>query len=234
MIVAGFQPLSLIDYPGKIASIVFTQGCLFRCPFCHNPKLIAKKNESSEEEQSAEKEFWEHLERRKGFIDGVVVTGGEPTLHADLPEFLARIKSMGYLVKLDTNGIMPEMVREILSRKLVDYFAMDLKDVWGRYQRIANIAPGKEAMLKNCEETFGLIRNSGIPYEWRTTVLPGVHTEESFVGIAEQLLPGEKYFLQDINYAVTLRKLDNTKRLDVPAIAERLQRKFPELVVDVR
>lgn len=234
MIVGGFQPLSLVDYPGKVATIVFTQGCLFRCPFCHNPKLVSQKMEPSEEERRTEERFWEHLKRRAGFIDGVVVTGGEPTLHADLPEFLARIKSLGYLVKLDTNGISPEMVREMLSQKLVDYFAMDLKDVWERYQRIANIAPEHVAMLANCEKTFEIIRNSGIPYEWRTTVLPGVHTDESFVEIARQLLPGERYYLQDINYAVTLRKLDSSKRLDVPAIAERLRREFPELVIDIR
>lgn len=234
MILGGFQPLSLIDFPGKVASIVFTQGCLFRCPFCHNPKLIPKTQGATDKQLQIEKEFWEHLTRRKGFIDGVVVTGGEPTLHADLPEFLSRVKALGYLVKLDTNGIMPSMVRELLRQKLVDYFAMDIKDTWERYQGIANIAPEQEAMLANCKETFEIIRASGVPYEWRTTVLPGVHTEESFVAIARGLCPGERYYLQDINYAVTLRKLDSSQRLDVAGIAERLRREFPELLVDVR
>lgn len=234
MILGGFQPLSLVDYPGKVASIVFTQGCLFRCPFCHNPKLIAEAKTPNAEQLETEKQFWEHLHRRTGFIDGVVVTGGEPTIHPDLPEFLARIKSLGYLVKLDTNGITPSMVRELLERKLVDYFAMDLKDSWERYQGVANIATQKEVLLEKCKETFGLIRASGIPYEWRTTVLPGVHTEESFVAIARNLCPGERYYLQDINYAITLRKLDASKHLDVPGIANRLREEFPELLVDVR
>lgn len=141
MILGGFQPLSLIDYPGKVATIVFTQGCLFRCSFCHNPKLIAEAKMETDKQLRTTEEFWAHLERRKNFIDGVVVTGGEPTIHADLPEFLARIKSLGYLIKLDTNGIMPEMIRDLLDRKLVDYFAMDIKDTWKRYQGIANIAP---------------------------------------------------------------------------------------------
>ncbi len=230
MILGGYQKLSLIDFPGKVATIVFTKGCLFRCPFCHNPELVESLNGDALDE----KEWWDHLESRRGFIDGVVITGGEPTLHKDLPDFIRRIKSMGYAVKLDTNGITPDMVSDLINERLVDYFAMDLKDTWPNYQRIANLPKGKEGLVENCRRSFDLIRNSGIAYEWRTTVLPGVHTEDDLVAVAENLIPGERYYLQDINYAVTLRKLDPTKHLDVNGVAKRIRVRYPELLVDVR
>ena len=231
MIIGGIQKLSLIDYPGKVATIVFTKGCIFRCPYCHNPDLVTPKDYKG----IPEGEWWEHLEKRKKFIDGVVVTGGEPTLHPDLPEFIRKVKRYGYLVKLDTNGITPGMVRDMIKEKLIDYFAMDIKHTWDNYQLIANVKPERVENLKKCHETFDIIRNSGVPYEWRTTVLPGVHTEDDFVKMAESFIPGEQYYLQAINYKVTLSKdLNRSVTLDVGKIAERLRKTYPELLVNTR
>ncbi|MFZ2151700.1 MAG: anaerobic ribonucleoside-triphosphate reductase activating protein [Minisyncoccia bacterium] len=231
MLVGGLQKLTLVDFPGKVAAIVFTKGCLFRCPYCHNPDLVLP-GRGVELPMVDVKDF---LELRKGFLDGICISGGEPTLHKDLPEFIAYIKELGYAVKLDTNGVTPQMVRKLIDKKLVDYFAMDLKTTWQKYQAIANLAPGKEMFIENCKETFKIIQESSVPHEWRTTVLPGIHTEEDFIEIASWLLPGEQYFIQDINYAVTLDpSLDKTKRIDVAKLAVTLQGLYPQLHIATR
>ncbi len=231
MIIGGIQKLTLVDFPGRVATIVFTKGCVFRCPYCHNPDLVVPKDYSG----IPEEEWWEHLRRRQEFIDGVVVSGGEPTLHEDLPEFIAKIKDMGFAVKLDTNGITPRMLARMFDNHLIDYVAMDIKHQWRNYQTIANIKEEKQSMLSRCKEAFDMIRASGVPYEWRTTLLPGVHTEEDVVAIAEGFLPGEQYYLQTMNYRVTLKKdLDQTKALDVVGIAKRLKMRFPQLLIDCR
>lgn len=231
MLVGGLQKLTLVDFPGKVAAIIFTKGCLFRCPYCHNPDLVLP--ERGVELPIAEvKDF---LESRKDFLDGICVSGGEPTLHKDLPEFISYIKELGYAVKLDTNGVTPQMVRELIDKKLVDYFAMDLKSTWQKYQTIANLAPGKERFIENCKETFKIIQESSVPHEWRTTVLPGIHQEEDFIEMASWLIPGEQYFIQDINYAVTLDQgLDKTKRINVPQLVMTLKERYPYLHIEAR
>lgn len=231
MLIGGLQKLTLVDFPGKVAAIVFTKGCLFRCPYCHNPDLVLP--ERGVELSVAEvKDF---LESRRGFLDGICVSGGEPTLHKDLPEFISYIKELGYAVKLDTNGVTPQMVRELIDKKLVDYFAMDLKSTWQKYQTIANLAPGKERFIENCKETFKIIQESSVPHEWRTTVLPGIHQEEDFIEMASWLIPGEQYFIQDINYAVTLDQgLDKTKRINVPQLVMTLKERYPYLHIEAR
>lgn len=231
MLVGGLQKLTLVDFPGKVAAIVFTKGCLFRCPYCHNPDLVLP-DRGVELPIADVKDF---LESRKDFLDGICISGGEPTLHKDLPEFIAYIKKLGYAVKLDTNGVTPRMVHELINKKLVDYFAMDLKSTWEKYQTIANLTPGKEMFIENCKETFKIIQESSVPHEWRTTVLPGIHTEVDFIEMASWLLPGESYFIQDINYAVTLdQNLDKTKRIDVPQLVIKLQELYPLLHIEAR
>lgn len=231
MIVGGLQKLSLVDFPGKVIAIVFTKGCLFRCPYCHNPDLVLP-NRGTELPIEEVKRF---LEARKDFLDGVCVSGGEPTLHKDLPDFLRYLKDLGYAVKLDTNGVTPEMVKECIDNKLVDYFAMDLKQTWEKYQSIANLSPGKERFIENCKETFSIIQNSSVDHEWRTTVLPGIHTTDDFVEMVSWMKPGEKYFVQDINYKVTLDPLlDSKKRIDVVSLVQTLQSKFPQIHIEGR
>lgn len=231
MIIGGLQKLSLVDFPGRVAAIVFTKGCLFRCPYCHNPDLVLP-NRGAVLPTEEVKSF---LEARKNFLDGVCVSGGEPTLHKDLPEFLKYLKDLEYAVKLDTNGVTPQMVQECIDKKLVDYFAMDLKQTWAKYQSIANLAPEKERFIENCKQTFSIIQNSSVDHEWRTTVLPGIHKEEDFIEMASWLIPGEKYFIQDINYKVTLDpNLDSSKRIDVVALVKTLQAKYPQVHIELR
>jgi len=229
MIFGGLQKVSLIDYPGKVSSVVFTQGCLFRCPFCHNPELIGQNQPGN----ITAEEILGYLNEHKNFLDGVCITGGEPTIHKDLPEFINKINALGLAVKLDTNGTNPEMVKLLLANKSIDYLAMDLKNSWENYDLVANI--GNQTALANCQKTFSLIQNSGLAHEFRTTVFPAVHTEADFMAMVKNLQPGEKYFIQNIRYLKTLDpKIDQTKTIDVPALVAKLQRAFPQVIIASR
>ncbi|PIS05175.1 MAG: anaerobic ribonucleoside-triphosphate reductase activating protein [Candidatus Buchananbacteria bacterium CG10_big_fil_rev_8_21_14_0_10_42_9] len=225
----GLQKLSLIDYPEKVAAIVFTQGCLFRCRYCHNPELIptSTQNIVSQEEVLA------YISFKKDFLDGVCITGGEPTLHADLPDFIKKVKALGLLVKLDTSGVNPGMVESLLRDGLVDYLAMDIKHRWESYNDIVQTA--NQQRIDNCKKTMRLIQESGIDHEFRTTVLPESHTAEDFISIAKQLLPGEKYFIQNISFAKNLdNTIDKSKQLDVSAIVDILKKSFPQVQIEQR
>ena len=229
MNIAGFQKLSLIDYPGKVASVIFTQGCNFRCPYCHNPELIPMKVV----DVAPEKEILAYLEAHRAILEGVCITGGEPTMQADLPDFMQRIKMLGFTVKLDTNGSNPSMMERIIAQRLADYFAMDLKHSWERYARVAKT--NNASAIENCKKTFRLIQDSGIDHEFRTTVFPQEHTEEDFFDIVGYLREGERYVLQRISYQKTLNpKLDGTIEFDVDNIAQKLQETFPRVTIGVR
>ena len=164
MKIGGFQKLSLIDYPGKISSVIFTQGCNFRCGYCHNPRLVLPE---LFEEPIDEKTILEYLLKRKDKVEGVVVTGGEPTIHKDLPEFVSRIKQHGFKVKLDTNGTNPKMLFKLLKQNLLDYIAMDLKAPLERYETIC----GVNTDIKNLSLSIKLIKFSGIEHRFRTTII---------------------------------------------------------------
>ncbi|MFA5853610.1 MAG: anaerobic ribonucleoside-triphosphate reductase activating protein [Patescibacteria group bacterium] len=229
MRIAGLQPLSLLDFPGRVAAIVFTQGCPFRCVYCHNPELLPTRGKNEMETE----EVLDRLAERRLFLDGVVVTGGEPTVHPDLPEFLSEIKSMGLETKLDTNGVHPRMIERVIQEKLVDFFAMDLKHVWSRYGEV--IGPAARVATDNCIETMGVIRSSGIACEFRTTVYPHLHTEDDLVKIASSLGSGDRYALQEMRYEKTLAKdLPRAPGLDLAAVAERIRATRPGLLVEVR
>lgn len=229
MRIAGIQSVSLLDFPGRVASIVFTQGCPLRCVYCHNPELLPSKGGPGIEAPSA----LERIGDRRLFIDGVVVTGGEPTVHPDLPEFLSAIKAMGLETKLDTNGVHPRMVERILREGLADFVAMDVKHVWSRYPD----AVGRDApkIAENCAETLRLIRASGVPHEFRTTVYSAIHDADDLLAIAALLGPGETYALQEIRYGGTLvPDLPRTARPDLETVAERIRMAVPGLAVEVR
>lgn len=162
MIFGGFQKTSLIDYPGKIAAVVFLQGCNFRCPFCHNPSLIPAETGIS---IFSETEILNFLKNRIGKIEAVVITGGEPTIHNRLPSFMAKLKKMNYQIKLDTNGSHPRMIKRVLEKKLADYIAMDIKAPFNKYDRLTGIKTNPD----NIKQSIFLIRNSKISYEFRTT-----------------------------------------------------------------
>ena len=187
MNVQGYQKMTLLDFPGKVACTVFTGGCNLRCPFCHNASLVMEPNENGD----ATADVLSYLEKRRGILDGVCITGGEPLLQADLDEFILRVREMGLAVKLDTNGTLPRQLKALLDRRLLDYVAMDIKSAPAHYSRAA----GVEVDLTQIEQSIALIQASGIPHEFRTTAVKGIHLPEDFVAIAH-LVGDSPYFIQ--------------------------------------
>lgn len=191
MIIAAYLPLSLCDYPGKIASAVFTQGCNFRCSWCHNQHLLPAESETQVVEIAwVLKEIGER--RRKGQIEGVVVSGGEPTIHRGLLDFLAACKAAELAVKLDTNGSNPDVVRECLQRELVDFIAMDIKAPWAKYDVLAGVKTETDAL----RESVRLIASSGISHQFRTTRVDAMLTDEDCAVISAQIPDGSPHVWQ--------------------------------------
>jgi pyruvate formate lyase activating enzyme len=180
-----------------------------------------------------EDEIIAQLEAHKKMVNAVSITGGEPTLHADLPRFMKRLKDAGFKVKLDTNGITPAMVKKIIDEKLADYFAMDLKQTWEKYDEV--IRAGVPGLIERARETFGLIQNSGVPHEFRTTILPHSHTEEDFMAMVGYLKPGDDYYIQETRFEVTLEPdLPRKKSFDTDALIAKLRQAHPELKIEKR
>lgn len=189
MKIGGFQKFSLIDYPGKISAIVFTQGCNFRCPYCHNPELVNPKLFTDTLDEDLILSF---LKKRVGKLDGVVITGGEPLLQHDLIEFIKKVKEMGYFVKLDTNGSYPEILRELLAKNLIDYIAMDIKAPLEKYHDVVRADVCTEKIMKSIR----MILNGNIDYEFRTTVVKDLLTEDDLICIAKLIRGAKRYVLQ--------------------------------------
>ena len=189
MKIHGLQKMTLLDFPGHVACTVFLGGCDFRCPFCHNYELI----DGSAEPLMDDEEFFAFLEKRGGLLDGVAVTGGEPCLHPGLPDFLARVREMGFMTKLDTNGFHPDMLRTLFGGGLVDYVAMDVKNSPEKYAATCGL---EEIDLSPIRESISLIMESGIGYEFRTTVIDEFHEVADFDGIGEMIRGAGKYFIQ--------------------------------------
>lgn len=190
----GFHRVSLLDYPGKIAAIAFVGGCSFRCGFCYNRDLVLNPESLP---SLSEAQILRHLEANKGWLDGLVITGGEPTIHSELPSFLEKVKKLGYSVKLDTNGSNSKMLAELIEKHLVDYVALDVKAplVEDKYQ--AAIGIQANGALKDVETSIDLLRSSnGIDYEFRTTVVPGLLSKEDITQIAERIGGAKRYFIQ--------------------------------------
>ncbi len=190
MRISGLQKLSMVDYPGKLAATVFTGGCDLRCPFCHNAPLVLRVAETPEFSQE---EVLSFLRTRQGLLDGVVLSGGEPLLQADAAEFLAAVRSLGFSVKLDTNGCHPEALANILERGLTDYVAMDIKNRREKYAETAGM-PGFD--LAPVEESVRLLQSSGVDFEFRTTVVREFHTAADIRAIGQWLEGSPRYFLQ--------------------------------------
>ena len=189
MNIGGFQRFSLIDYPGKICAIVFTRGCNFRCPYCHNPELVDLEKFSK---SVSEEEIFSFLEKRKGKLDAVSITGGEPTLQKELIEFLKKIKNMDYLVKLDSNGTYPGIIEKIISEGLVDYLAMDVKAPLEKYDEVVRAHVDKDKVKRSIE----LIKNSGLDHEFRTTVLKSQLSKDDIIEIGKLIKGAKLYVLQ--------------------------------------
>lgn len=189
MKIFGLQKMTLLDFPGRVACTVFLGGCDFRCPFCHNFELVDGSSPALMEEE----ELLRFLEKRKGLLDGVAITGGEPCLHPDLPELMRGIRAMGFGVKLDTNGAHPGMLRRILEEGLADYVAMDIKSGPDNYARAAGLT---DLDLKPIRESVGLLKGGETDYEFRTTVVEELHSEKDFEQIGRWIAGARRYFLQ--------------------------------------
>lgn len=190
MKIHGFQKTTLLDYPEHVAATIFVGGCNFRCPFCHNGDLVL---DPASQPVISEEEVMFYLKKRHGILEGVCITGGEPTLQGDLADFIRGLKSMGYLVKLDTNGYRPEVLKALLQEGLLDYVAMDIKAAPQRY----SVAAGLETLeVDRIVESIRLLKKGGIPYEFRTTVVKGIHSKEEFEEIGRLLQGCPAYYLQ--------------------------------------
>ena len=191
MKIHGLQKLTLLDYPEKTACTVFTGGCNFRCPFCHNALLVTDIDSS---QTYSEEEILDFLSKRTGLLDGVCITGGEPLMNGDIADFIKKIKEMGYSVKLDTNGTFPERLKTLLENNLIDYVDMDIKNSKYKYAITAGI---KNVNISDIERSINLLKSSDIDYEFRTTVVNEFHTESDILKIAEWIKGAKKYFLQN-------------------------------------
>lgn len=229
MTISGFQAVSLVDYPERPCAIIFTQGCVFRCGYCHNPDLIPLKKEG----RYTTDEIVSRLVRSKKMVDAVCITGGEPTIHHGLLPFVQRLKETGFKVKLDTNGIRPLLVAQLIERGLVDYFAMDIKAPWEKYPEV--IGEERTGLVEACRQTFQLIQSSGIDHEFRTTIHPLVHTKDDILTIAEYLKPGEKYYIQETSFKTTLDGFEPQQMpFDARALLDTYSSLFPNLFILVR
>lgn len=201
MLISGIQQFTLLDYPDKIAAIVFTPGCQFRCGYCHNPefvlpeKIIQLKNSFIPETA-----FFSFLENRKNMLDGVVVSGGEPTLAPDLLAFIKKIKDQGYLVKLDTNGSRPDILQKAITEKLIDYVALDLKTAWSDYKNLAGSLVNPEKI----EASLNILKTNQVDYELRSTLLKEVHSDIILDKMKELARGAKRLFLQTFRPGITL------------------------------
>ena len=201
MKIAGLQKVSLIDYPGYISAVVFTQGCNFRCPYCHNPELVDPRRFGR---LIPEKDIYKFLKKRVGKLDGAVITGGEPTIQKDLVDFIQVIKDIGYQVKLDTNGAFPEVLNSLVDQHLVDYIAMDIKSPLALYRDVIGISSFNSR--KKIKKSIKFIMTADVDYEFRTTVVKSMLTESDLQEISEMISGANLYVLQRFKPTKTLKK----------------------------
>jgi len=199
MLISGIQPFTILDFPDRIACIVFTLGCNFRCGYCHNPEFVVpEKVRAMRTSVISEDTFFRFLSQRRNLLEGVVISGGEPTIHQDLLEFISRIKKEGFLVKLDTNGSNPEVVQNLIGQKLLDYIAMDVKTIKDQYQSLV----GRE--VPAIEKTIAIMRDSGVPYEFRCTLIRELHTPAVLSSMAQMMHGAQRVYLQQFRNQTTL------------------------------
>ncbi len=196
--IGGLEKVSLLDYPGKVSSVLFTYGCNLRCPFCHNPELVI--HPLGKDVKLKEDEVLDYLQERKGLIDAVVITGGEPLIYKDIDLFIEKIKKMGFLVKLDTNGFFQKELKELLKKDLLDYIAMDVK--WAEDSYV-EFSKDKKAVEK-VKESIKIIMSSGIDYEFRTTFVKGIHDIEDGEKITSMIPNAMKYYIQNFRSGKTI------------------------------
>lgn len=223
MLIGGINTLTLLDYPGKVSCIIFTVGCNFRCGYCHNSQFVLPREVKKFRKHNLipEEVFFKFLESRKGLLDGVVISGGEPTLQLGLLKFIGKIKELGLFVKLDTNGTNYEIVKKALNEKLVDYIAMDVKGSPSSYDKIANV----KVDMRVIEKTKDLIMSSGIDYEFRTTVLKEMHTSKEILDIAKFCKGAKRFKLQNFR---NIKVLDD-KFKDYHGVSSTTMKMFKDI-----
>lgn len=222
MKIGGIVKLTLIDYPGKLACIIFTQGCPFRCSFCHNPSLVIP---SLFIPSMDEKEIFKFLEERKGKLEGVVISGGEPTIQEDLESFIQKVKDLGYLVKLDTSGIDPEKLQHLINKNLLDYITMDIKAPLNKYEKIIN----RKIDIEKIKQSIEIIKKFK-SYEFRTTVIKEVHTKEDIIDMAQTIKNAKKYVLQTFIPNTTLKEsFKNKNPISFSFLKEEIEKYIEKL-----
>lgn len=227
MVISGMQKLTLLDYPGKTACLIFTQGCNFRCPFCHNKDLLGK---CKEESKIKEEEVFAYLEKRKGLLDGVCITGGEPLLQKDIEAFIKKIKDMGYQVKLDTNGSNPTMLKNLIEKGYIDYVAMDVKNDSLHYEKTSGV---ERINMYSIEKSIEIIKNANIDYEFRTTVVKELHSLEGIEKICKYIGPNAKYYIQNYRDCDTVLEegLSGFEIDELLQIKQKLNKTYPNVMV---
>ena len=225
MKIHGFQTLTLLDYPGQVACTLFLGGCNFRCPFCQNGNLVLQPEV---EPVIPEEQIFEHLKKRRGILKGVCITGGEPTLDPELESLIGRIRELGYLVKLDTNGYRPEVLERLLSKKLLDYVAMDIKNSPGRYAETAGL-PGLDVL--KIQDSVELLKQGLADYEFRTTLARELQGREELLEIGKWLAGSRRYFLQNYrdSAAVIRPEFTGYSREQLERFREMLTEFIPEV-----
>lgn len=233
MLIGGFQKQSLIDYPGKISSVIFTVGCNFRCGFCHNPDLVIPERIKNSPKLSQEK-ILEYFKKNKKLLDAVSITGGEPTLQKDLIEFIKTIKEMNLAVKLDTNGTNPETIKKLIDEELIDFIAMDIKAPLElkKYKKLAGTHLNQEHINK-IMKTIKLILDSNIKHDFRTTIIKEHHTKQDILDITKQLKNCKVYSLQKFNPYVVLdedyKNKTSFEDSEVQEIIKEINKTIPEV-----
>ncbi len=222
----GYQKLTLLDYPGHLACILFTQGCNFACPYCHNSELIQNTGLSSVEQQ----EILQYLDKRKGILEGVVISGGEPLIHNDIVDLLRKIKTLGLKIKLDTNGTNPVLLKRIIDEKLVDYIAMDIKNSPDKYELTCGIS---HIFIGDIMQCIVLIQKSGIDHEFRTTVVDEFHTLQDIETILKMIGSTSKYYIQNFQNSenVLNHNLHSFSDEKLNLLKDTLGQKYQNLVI---
>lgn len=190
MIFSGFQKMTLLDFPGRVACTLFTAGCNLRCPFCHNASLVLQRSA----EQHTEEDVLSYLKKRTGLLDGICITGGEPLMHKGLKDFIKKVKELGFAVKLDTNGCFPDRLKELIDEGLLDYVAMDVKSSMEGYGKVVGIEGFDTAAV---EKSIDLLLENRVDFEFRTTVVSPLHTTEDIAALTKRIRGAKKYFLQN-------------------------------------
>jgi pyruvate formate lyase activating enzyme len=222
MKIMGLEKMTLLDYPGKVACTVFLAGCNFRCPFCHNPRLVFGKDLPAAVETA---DFFEFLSRRIGLLDGVCITGGEPLLQPEIVEFISRIQQMGFDVKLDTNGSRPETLAYLLDHELIDYVAMDIKNSREHYGKTIGVP---DYDIQPIEHSVQLLKGCAVPYEFRTTVVREFHSVEDMLGIGRWISGADTYVLQSFVQSDELLSHENMSACSQQQLSE-----FKHLLTDM-